>query len=139
MATNTAGSTAREYPQQMVHYMRRTVNHDTPSIRTAGAVKLGTLPAGAQILQCLRISKVAFDGTGPTLSVGTNASSYNNIDNGGTEATTAAVISTVAAFLSFTQDTDVYILLDESTTTPSTAGQAVIVLSYVPDNDTQAE
>lgn len=137
MTTNVAGSEAREYPQQMVHYMRRTVNWNTDNIRTANSVRLGTLPAGAQILQCLMIPKTAFDGTGPTLSVGTD-NDNNNIMDGGGEATTAAIIDTVAAFLSFTQDSDVYILLDESTTTPSTEGQAVIVLSFVPDNDTQA-
>jgi hypothetical protein len=136
MATNTAGGEGRELGFQAVHYMRRTVNWNTTGIRTANTVKLGTLPAGAQILQNMRVTKVAFDGTGPTLSVGTD-SDNNNIDVGGEEATTSAVISTVATFLSFTQDTDVYILLDESTTTPSTEGQAVIVLSFVPDNDIQ--
>jgi hypothetical protein len=134
MATNTAGGEGRELAFQAVHYLRRTVNWNTTGIRTANTVKLGTLPAGAQILQSLMIPKVAFDGTGPTLSVGSD-SDNNNIMDGGGEASTTAIIDTVATFLSFTQDTDVYILLDESVTTPSTAGQATIVLSYVPDND----
>ena len=135
MATNTAGTNARSHPIQHVHYFRRTVAYNTAGIATG--VSLGTLPAGAQLLQCLTIPKTAFNGTDPSLTVGTVGATYNNIKADGGETTTAAVIGTAASFLTFTQDTEVFIrFINASTTvTPSSAGSATIVLSYVPDND----
>ena len=135
MTTNTAGSEARELSFQAVHYFRRTIAYNTTDIATG--VSLGVLPAGAQILQNLAIVKTAFNGTDPALTVGTNSSAYNNIKTDGGETTTAAAIATAAAFLTFTQDTEVFIKFENASTTATaaSAGSATVVLSYVPNND----
>jgi hypothetical protein len=136
MTTNTAGSSAREYPMQMVHYLRRTVTYATSSISTG--VKLGTLPKGGKILQDNVIVETAFNGSSGTLTVGTNSTSFDNIHSSLTQTQMAATVNYVATacgVLTFTQDTDVYIKFTAGATTAPTAGQATVILRYVPNND----
>lgn len=135
MTTNTAGTNARQHPLQLVHYFRRTVTFSDGD----GSFLLGNLPTGAQLLHNLTAIKTAFTGSGVALSIGTNSTSYNNIDaftTGATATTTVAdVVSQTAMVLAFTADTDVYIKITAGTTTAPTAGSATVVLSFVPDND----
>lgn len=137
MATNTAGTNAREYPQQMVHYLRRTVNYNTAGVATG--VSLGTLPAGAQVLKNNVIVKTAFNGSSGTLTVGTNSTDYNNVHSGMTQTQMAATQNYVgtagAVGVTLTQDAEVFVKFVAGATTAPTAGSAIVVLSYVPDND----
>ncbi|MCV0371724.1 hypothetical protein [Filomicrobium sp.] len=136
MATNTVGTNAREYPQQMVHYLRKSVAFDTNGIATG--VKMGTIPVGAQILNLTANVSTGFNSAGTNrLVVGTNSTSFNNIATSTTLAasTAGAKVSTIGGALSFTQDTDVYVKYTAATGTAADAGAATLVLSYVPDND----
>lgn len=134
MVTNTAGTTARELAFQAVHYLRRTVTFANAD----GNYSLGTIPSGAQLLANLTAIKTAFNGSGVALSIGTNATDYNNLDaftTGASASTTVANVVATAAMLSFTQDTEVFIKIAAGATTAPTAGSATVVLTYVPDND----
>ena len=135
MATNTAGTTARELPFQAVNYLRRTVTFADQGTN----VKLGTLPAGAQFLQSNVIVKTAFNGSSVILTVGTNSTSYNNIHSGLTQtdmATTVNYAATATAVgVTLTQDADVYIKITAGATTAPTAGSAIVILPFIPDND----
>lgn len=133
MPTNTQGRAARQLPFQAVHYLRRTVAYNTTGIATG--VSLGWLPSGAQLLQCMTIIKTAFNGSAPALTVGTVSTAYSNIKGDTGETTTNAVIGTAANYLSFTQDTQVFIKFVNGATTAASAGSATVVLSYVPNND----
>ena len=46
MTTNTAGSTAREFQTQQVHYLRRRISFATAAVET----DLGVIPAGATVI-----------------------------------------------------------------------------------------
>ena len=46
MTTNTAGSTARQYETQQVHYLRRRISFATAAVET----DLGVIPAGANVI-----------------------------------------------------------------------------------------
>ena len=135
MVTNTAGTTARELAFQAVHYLRRTVAFDTTG--TSTGVSLGWLPSGAQILKNNIVVKTAFGGSGSTITVGTNSADYDNIHVLTTQdsETTANYVGTARAVLAITQDVEVFIKVVDGTTTAPTAGSAVVVLSFVPDND----
>jgi hypothetical protein len=135
MATNTAGTSARQLPFQAVHYLRRTI-----TFANTGASKLGTLPAGAQIMQNNVIVKTAWNGSAATLTVGTNATSYNNIQAGMTQTQMAATVNYVSSTsklvgLTFANDVDVYINVANGATTAPSAGVALVIMSYVPNND----
>ncbi len=129
--------TAREYHTQQVHYLRKTVNFNDANVGTA--VLVGTLPAGAQIVDAVTNVLTVFNaGTTNVLTAGTNSSSYDNIigsgdvAEGSTGGNRAAVATATAG--SYASDTDVYAKYAQ-TGTAATTGKAVIVISYVPNND----
>lgn len=126
------GTTAREYPFQMVHYLRKGFTYaDDGSTLT-----VGTLPAGAQIIKPM---------SGVAVNVAFNAGSTNVLDIG-TAATAdlyatdlalgtiafvpldEAVSMTVAAATTITAAVDL-------TGTAASAGQGEIIICYVLDND----
>lgn len=136
MPTNTAGTNAREYATQQVHYFRKTVNYNDTGISTG--VKMGKLPLGAHILHCnVRIS-TGFNSAGTNrLVVGTNSSTFNNVCTSTTAAasTTGGKQSVIGGALSFTVDTDLYVKYSAATGTAATAGVATVTVAYVPNND----
>ena len=68
MATNTAGTTARQLPFQAVHYLRCNLSETSPLTGT-----IGILPAGAVILSAVSGAyvHVVFSGGNPTVDIGT--------------------------------------------------------------------
>lgn len=70
MATNTAGTTARDIVTQQVHYLRKRI------LGSGGnaTYSLGFIPAGANILRISSLQRIAMSGGTPTISVGTAAS-----------------------------------------------------------------
>lgn len=111
-----------------VHYLRKTVNYNDTGI--SSGVLIGTLPAGAQITDIVVNVETAFTGTSPTLTVGTNATSYDNIAGSAdiNEASATGQRVTTGLSLKFAADTDVYA---KYTVTSGTAGKAHIVIAYV--------
>lgn len=136
MATNVQGRPAREHPLQLVHYLRKEIAFDTPDI--AAGVPFNTwLPAGAEILFTMVKIKAAFNaGTTNVLTVGTNATDYNNLvaAAGVDETELGATSVPTGAALTFSEDARPFVKFTQ-TGTAASAGQAVIIIAYVPNND----
>jgi hypothetical protein len=132
MATNTAGTVARDYGVQMVHYLRKNVVFgDNGTAKTVGVV-----PAGALILKALSgvAVETAFNaGTTNTLNVGTSA----NDDLYGTLLALGSV-----AFVPCDEAVGFRVAADTTITatvvltgTAATTGDAEVVIAYICDND----
>lgn len=130
MTTNTAGSQARDYGKGMVHYIRKNVTY----ANNGTAVKVGTLPAGAQIIKPM---------SGVAVAVAFNAGTTNVIDIG--TAATGDLYATDLALgainfvpldelvnMRVTVDTDIYATV-QLTGTAATAGDGEVVVAYVPN------
>ena len=138
MATNTAGTVARNFQKQMIHYLRKGFTKaDAGSVLT-----LGVIPAGSQILNTISgvfVREVFAAGTNNRLDIGTSANDdlYGTDIALGTkafvaldEAATATDVNAwyIASDTTFTATVDV-------TGTTSATGAAEIVIAYIPDND----
>jgi hypothetical protein len=138
MATNTAGSVAREiHGLQAVHTFRKTVNFNDTGIGTADTVPIGVIPAGAFIIDVKVKIVTAFNaGTTNVLTAGSNAGSDNNIVAAGDVDETATGTTSVSTGwgLAFAADTTIYARYTQ-TGGAATTGQATFVISYVPNND----
>lgn len=131
MTTGVLGTTARQYPQQMIHYLRKDF-----TFSDAGKVlTVGTIPAGSILLKQVSgvVVNVAFDsGTNKQIDIGSTA----NDDLYGTDmslgtigfvAIDEAVSALVAADTTITATPDL-------TGTAATAGSGSVVIGYIPNN-----
>ena len=78
MTTGTAGTTARQYSQQMIHYLRKGITYADDGT----TVDVGTIPAGSLILKPLSgvYVNTAFNGaTTNTLDIGPSTDSGTNL------------------------------------------------------------
>jgi hypothetical protein len=120
---------ARQLHTQQIHYLRKRVNYNDSAIGTG--VVMGTLPAGSMIVsQDVRCNTAFNAATTNALNVGTAAGGTQLF----TDAATAGARQPTKANLSFASDTDIYVQYAQ-TGTAATAGQADIVIGYVPNND----
>jgi hypothetical protein len=128
---------ARTLHTQLVHYFRTRVNYNDSGI--SGGVYVGTLPAGAMVIDAVTRVNTAFNaGTTNVLTAGTNSASYDNIIGAGdvTEGTPGgyrAAILTAGA-TAYAADTDIYVKYTQ-TGTAADAGQADIIITFAPNND----
>ena len=133
MATGTAGTPAREYPQQMVHYLRKGITFADNGL----TVDVGYLPAGAQMIKPMSgvAINVAFDGNATnTLDIGPSTDAGTNLwMTAGSLATIAFVPLDEAVSMTVSVDTLVQALV--TSTAAAAAGQAEIIICYVVDND----
>lgn len=121
--------TARLLHTQQVHYFRKRVNYNDASI--GAGVYFGTIPAGAMITSLnVRVNTAFNAGTTNALNVGTTALGTQVF----TDAATLGARSPTIPNLSFAADTDLYVSYAQ-TGTAATAGQADIVIGFVPNND----
>ncbi len=131
MTTNTAGSTAREYYTDQIHYLAR----DFTFADDGSVLAMGTLPAGACILKPI---------SGVTVHVAFNAGSTNVLDIGTSAnddlyATDLALGSIAfvpideAVSLTVAADTAITATVD-LTGTAATAGSGTIIIAYVLPN-----
>ena len=138
MTTGTPGSTARKNALQLVHYLRFTVNYNDAGIGTG--VGKQWLPAGALIIGTDVYVGAAFNAaTTNVVTVGTNATAYNNIVatadvDETTVALTKGIKPTGTALGPLAADTQVFVMYTQ-TGTAATAGVATVVISYIPNND----
>ncbi len=127
---------ARAYPElRAVHYIRKTVNYNDAGV--SSGVKIGTLPAGAQLLPGVANVRTVFNaGTTNVLTVGANATSYDNLAAAGDVDESSATVQALPAAkaLYFSADADVYVKYTQSGTAAST-GVATIIIPYTIDND----
>lgn len=125
---------AQQYHQNLVHFLRKEVNYNDPGI--ASGVVIGRLPAGAQITQALARVKTTFNaGTTNVLSVGTNASAYDNIFGAADIAEGAAGnnVALTANLLEAASEADVFVKYTQ-TGTAASQGKAVIHIAYTVNN-----
>jgi hypothetical protein len=133
MTTGTQGTAARQYSQQMVHYLRKGITYADDG----KTVDIGTLPDGAIILKPLSgvAVNVAFNGgTTNTLDIGPSTDSGTNL--WGTLlalGTIAFVPLDEAVTLLVSGDTKVQAKV--VSTASASAGSAEIIIAYIPDND----
>lgn len=133
MATGTASTAARQYSQQMVHYLRKAI-----TFADAGTtVTVGTIPAGSLLVKAI---------TGVAVNVAFNGATTNTLDIGpSTDAGTNLwmTIGALGAIAFVPLDEAVTNLVSVDTvvqaavvsTAGPTAGAGVIVIAYIPNND----
>lgn len=121
---------------QQVHYFRATVNYNTLNIDTTAKVPLGTLPANAIVTGVLIKIVTAFNAaTTNVLTVGTSADAAALVAGADLDETVAGTtISFSQVGYMPTADTALFIKYTQ-TGTAASAGQAVVIVSFVPDND----
>lgn len=140
MATNTAGSTARQTHMELLHTLRFVVNYNDAGIAIADTKKVGTLPAGALIVGTDVFVTTAFNAaTTNVLSVGyeptTNANIVTNAQAlAGALGLKQNLPPNGLALAPIVADSAVYALYTQ-TGAVATAGKAVIVIKFVVNND----
>jgi hypothetical protein len=138
MATGTAATTARQSAEQQVHYLRFTVNWNDANIGT-GAGKQW-LPKGAVIIGTDVNVVTAFNaGTTNPLTVGIEATTYANIAAAASTLSGATglkqnIAPTGTSLVPLAADSQVFAMYAQ-TGTAATAGQAVVIVKYIPNND----
>lgn len=124
-----AATTPRQFHTQQIHYIRKRVNWNDAGIGTG--VLFGTVPAGAMIVtQNVRVDTAFNAGTTNALNVGTTAGGTQLF----TDAATAGARSPAIAAVVMATDTDLFVSYAQ-TGVAATAGQAIVVIGYVVDND----
>jgi hypothetical protein len=127
-----AANIARQYPAQLVHYLRKTL-----LFSDSGAKTVGVIPAGALILKPASGAHVvtAFNAaTTNTLDIGTDAD--GDLFATALAAGSANFVACDEAIGGFrvNADTTVTATYNQSGTAAS-AGEAEIIVAYIPDND----
>lgn len=133
MTTGTVGVAARQDPRQVTNTLKKTVNYNDVGIST-GVGFDNYLPQGAFIERVLVEVVTVFNAvTTNVLTVGTNATSYNNIVNSTdiNEAATGVYDITRGLGRSLTASAAVLpVAMYTQTGTAATTGQAIIVIFY---------
>jgi hypothetical protein len=138
MTTGIPGNTARKNSSQQVGYLRFAVNWNDSGI--ASGVLKQWLPAGALIIGTDVYVGTAFNaGTTNVLTVGTDAGSFVNIVSAAAVTESAAGLTqnippSGAALGPLAADAQVGVMYAQ-TGTAATAGSAVVVIKYIPNND----
>jgi len=135
--TNDTGiSDARQMPQQALHYLRKSVTYSDFNLESTVAMPAG-LPTSAEIMFVKVTITEAFNaGTTNVLTVGSNASSYNDLVDATDvdESATGATIVYRGADVTYSVGKKVYIKYTQSGTA-ATAGAATVVVVYASNND----
>lgn len=133
MATGTPATTARRYATAQIHYLRKGLTYQSG----AGPHTVGIIPAGSLILKPISGVQVvtAFDsGTNKQMDIGTSADG----DLFGTDLSLAALafvpLDEAIGGYRVAADTTITATLD-LTGTAATAGDAEVVIAFIPDND----
>lgn len=133
MATGTAGSAARDYNMQMIHYLRKTITYAD----NGKTVTIGVIPAGAVLVKPISgvAVSVAFTGdTTNTLDIGPSTDSGTNL------WMTIGALGTIA-FVPLDEavtnvvDVDTIVQAKVVSSANAGAGSAEIIIAYLPDND----
>jgi hypothetical protein len=131
MATGTQGTTAREYSQQMVHYLRKSMTYNGTL-----SVDVGTIPAGAVIVPN---ASGAFVTTAFTASTTVQTLDIGYADDADEYA--SALVLTSAGQIELDVETDLLVPADRTITATLTAGSGPtagaleVIIAYIPDND----
>src|SRR5574337_1349801 len=131
-----AHTNPRQTQFQQVHYFRKRFNWNDAGIGTG--VYIGTVPAGSIIVGTDYYVDTAFNaGTTNVVTVGGNASSYNDVLATPTNTTGTLgqnVAPTGSSKGPLAADLDLFAMYTSTGTAPS-AGQIDVVIKYIPNND----
>lgn len=134
MATGTAGSTARQYHTQQVHYLRKSFTFADDGL----TLTLGKVPAGAIVINAGVVVSTAFNaGSTNVLDIGTEA----DPDGFATDLALGTIGRVPADELATSNDIGPYaadttlVAVVDLTGTAATAGAGEIYVEYIPDND----
>ena len=133
MATGTAATTARQYSQQMIHYLRKGITYADDGT----TVDVGTIPAGSLILKPLSgvYVNTAFNGaTTNTLDIGPSTDSGTNLWGTLLALGSIAMVPLDEA-VAMSVSVDTLVQAAVVSTTGASAGSAEIVIAFIPDND----
>lgn len=134
MATGTAGTTARKYPYQMVHYLRKSIDYTM----NGTTVTIGIVPAGALILK---------PASGVAVTTAFNGNSSNVLDVGastdsGTNNLATQLALGTTTFVPLDEAVGDYLVASDTTiqalvtsTASASAGAAEVIIAFIPDND----
>jgi len=129
-----AGSTAREYPAQLLPYIRKGITFAD----IGSTVDLGVVPVGAIIDDVYVIVSTAFDsGSTDILDIGTS----DDTDGFATDLTLQTAGKIAADELATSNDLGPFAAATTlqavvvATGTAATAGAGEIVVTFIPDND----
>lgn len=134
MATGTAGTAARQFHTQQVHYLRKSITFADDGT----TVTVGTIPAGSLVLKPM---------SGVAVTTVFNAGSTNVLDIGpstdsGTDLWATDLALGTLAFVPLDEAVTFLVSVDtvvqaavDLTGTAATTGAAEIVICYIPDND----
>ena len=136
MATGTAGTAARQYHTQQVHYIRKALVFGD----AATTIVIGTIPSGSVInyaMSGVHVHTVFNAGTNNRLDIGDATDSGTNnygtllslltrgfvpLDEGANTSSKMSADTTISAYV-------------DVTGAAATTGAATIVICYFPDND----
>ena len=138
MTTGTAGTSARTFHTQQIHYLRKTVVFGDNGV----AKTVGVIPAGSQILNTISgvFVTTAFNaGTSNVIDIGTTA----NDDLYGTDIALGTKAFVALDEAATATDVNTWLVSADTTITATpalagtaaTAGSAEVVIAYIPDND----
>lgn len=132
MATNTAGTVARDYQKQLVHYLRKRITFATANVET----NMGMIPAGATVVGG-GVHVVTGDAA-ITLDVGFKDGSSTNDPNAYGSALSVANIGFIAldelaATSNIQQTVDTMVTFTVLTGADTFVGD--LIVTYVCDND----
>ncbi|MEW6645380.1 MAG: hypothetical protein AB1586_33125 [Pseudomonadota bacterium] len=137
MTTGIPGSTARRNTSQQVGYARFTVNYNDANVANGNTKQW--LPAGAIIIGTdVQVVTPFNAGTTNVLTVGLGASATSVVAAGqaapGTAALTQNIAPTGAALGPIAADSQLNVTFTQ-TGAAATAGQAVVMVKFIPNND----
>lgn len=138
MATNVPGNTARDNVEQQTSYIRKTITFSDAAV-AANGLAIGMLPAGALIVGSSVDVSAAFNaGTTNDITVGTNATAYDNIlTSAQVVAGTLGIKRNLPPTLrvdQITQPTMVF-LKASLTGAAASAGQLTLVIEFITNRD----
>lgn len=128
MATDTAGDVGQEYPQNMLHFLAKSITYAD----NGTTVTIGTLPPGAAVVRGGVVVSTAFNGdTTNTVDIGVTG----NTDDFATDLAlgTAGVISTddmataTSAYSASSRDVVAVVV----STASASAGAGIVWVEYV--------
>lgn len=126
----STASKARQYHTQQIHFFRTLINFSDPDV---AARKLGTLPAGANVLRVNTVISTAFNaGTTNTISVGYSSGGSDLVSAGAAGSATANTVTQAPSGKALlAADTDLWAGVTLSGTA-ATAGVAEVIVEYAP-------
>lgn len=132
MTTGTVATTARQYSQQMVHYLRKSFTKDD----SGKTLTVGIIPAGALILKPIsgvQINEAFNAGTTNVADIGPSA----NSDLWATDLAlgTVGFVPIDEAVSNLVDDDTTVVIAPSLTGTAATTGKGIVVIAYIPNND----